>query len=159
MNIGDQIPNLSFHATQGLSGHLHDFSGRWLILYFYPKDATPGCTIEGQCFRDSNAAFSAADAVILGVSRDSLASHERFKAKEHFSFELISDEDEVLCQAFDVIQTKSMYGKQVRGIDRSTFLIDPQGIIRQIWRGVKVDQHVSTVLAVLKSMQDTATHP
>ncbi len=152
MNIGEPLPSLTFQATQGLQGYLHDFLGKWLILYFYPKDATPGCTLEGQEFRDNADKFT--DTIILGVSRDSLASHERFKANQQFPFELISDVDEVLCQAFDVIKTKSMYGKQVRGIERSTFLIDPKGVIRKIWRGVKVKEHVSTVLATLQALQN-----
>lgn len=152
MNIGESIPSLTFQATQGLQGNLQDFLGKWLILYFYPKDATPGCTMEGQDFRDQVAQFT--NTVILGISRDSLASHERFKAKQQFPFELISDVDEIFCQAFDVIKMKSMYGKQVRGIERSTFLIDPQGILRRAWRGVKVKEHVSTVLASLKELQN-----
>lgn len=151
MNIGEFIPSLGFQATQGLQGNLQDFRGKWLILYFYPKDATPGCTMEGQGFRDQIDQFT--NTVILGISRDNLASHERFKAKQQFPFELISDVDEVFCQAFNVIKMKSMYGKQVRGIERSTFLIDPQGVIRKIWRGVKVKEHVSTVLAALKELQ------
>lgn len=150
MKTGDLIPNLKFTATQPAEANLHDYHGQWLVLYFYPKDATPGCTLEGQDFRDHHAEFEAMNAVIFGVSRDSLKSHESFKTKQCFPFALISDKDESLCQAFDVIKMKKMYGKEVRGIERSTFLIDPKGIIRKIWRGVQVKGHVLEVLNSLK---------
>ena len=116
------------------------------MLYFYPKDNTPGCTDEGVQFRDLNAQFQAADCDVYGVSRDSLKSHEGFKAKMSFPFELISDPDETLCQMFGVIKMKNMYGKQVRGIERSTFLIDGKGVVRKEWRGVKVPGHAQAVL-------------
>ena len=124
----------------------------WLILYFYPKDSTPGCTLEGQEFRDKYPEFKNLNAEILGISRDSLKSHENFKAKQSFPFELISDNNEALCELFDVIKMKSMYGKQVRGIERSTFLIDPAGKIRHGWRKVSVKGHVEDVLNTLKSL-------
>ena len=129
-----------------------------MVLYFYPRDATPGCTIEGCDFRDHEKAFSLLNALILGVSRDSMTSHEKFKAKQSFPFDLISDTDEVLCEAFDVIKLKSMYGKQVRGIERSTFLIDPQGIVRYVWRKVRVKDHVDEVLQTLKNMEAKVTY-
>lgn len=153
INPGDNVPPMQFKATNGLTTTCEHYRGSWLILYFYPKDATPGCTTEGCDFRDNEKAFSLMNATILGISRDSLASHEKFKTKQDFPFELISDPDETLCQAFDVIRMKSMYGKQVRGIERSTFLIDPQGIVRHVWRKVRVKDHVSDVLQVLQSLQ------
>lgn len=152
MNIGDKIPALAFEATEGTNGHLTDFHGQWVVLYFYPKDSTPGCTLESQDFRDHAPAFVAANTTIIGVSRDSLASHERFKTNHCLPFLLISDRDETICNAFGVIKMKSMYGKQVRGIERSTFLIDPTGTLRHIWRGVKVIEHVKDVLSVLQTM-------
>ena len=153
MNPGDQIPSLSFNATNDLHANLDNYRGKWLILYFYPKDATPGCTTEGQDFRDNYQSFTALNAVIFGISRDSLKSHENFKEKQQFPFELISDADEALCQLFDVIKMKSMYGKQVRGIERSTFIIDPEGKLAHEWRKVSVKEHVADVLATLKSLQ------
>lgn len=153
MDIGDKVPTVQFQATSGLNANFSYYRGKWLVLYFYPKDATPGCTIEGCDFRDNDKEFAFIDAVVLGVSRDSLVSHEKFKAKQDFPFELISDPDETLCQLFDVIKMKSMYGKQVRGIERSTFLIDPNGLIRHIWRKVTVKGHVEDVIGVLQSLQ------
>ncbi len=152
MNIGDKIPNIQFEATNGVSTTFERYQGSWLVLYFYPKDATPGCTIEGCDFRDNEKAFSLLNASILGVSRDSIASHEKFKTKQQFPFDLISDSDEMLCQAFDVIKMKSMYGKQVRGIERSTFLIDPNGVLRHVWRKVRVKGHVEEVVSVLQTL-------
>lgn len=133
---------------------LGDFSGRWVVLYFYPKDATPGCTNESRDFAALHSDFVAANAVILGVSRDSVASHERFRSKEELPFDLLADTDEQLCQAFDVMKMKNMYGKQVRGIERSTFLIDAQGVLRQEWRKVKVPGHADAVLAALRQHQN-----
>jgi len=153
INPGDNVPPMQFKATNGLTTTCEHYRGSWLILYFYPKDATPGCTTEGCDFRDNEKAFSLMNATIFGISRDSLASHEKFKTKQDFPFELISDPDETLCQAFDVIRMKSMYGKQVRGIERSTFLIDPQGIVHHAWRKVRVKDHVTDVLQVLRSLQ------
>ena len=123
-----------------------------MVLYFYPKDSTPGCTREGQDFRDNYAKFKRAGAEIVGVSRDSLKSHENFKAKQEFPFELMSDKDEELCQVFDVIKMKNMYGKQVRGIERSTFLIDKNGVLQHEWRKVKVDGHADEVLKAVKEI-------
>ncbi|KTD03940.1 peroxiredoxin [Legionella feeleii] len=153
MKLGDQITSSSFTATNGLQGNLKMYQGKWIVLYFYPKDATPGCTTEGQDFRDAYADFQRLNTEILGISRDSLKSHENFKCKQQFPFELISDADETLCQLFDVIKMKSMYGKQVRGIERSTFLIDPQGILRHEWRKVSVKGHVAEVLQTLTKLQ------
>lgn len=152
MDLDKNVPDFAFTATSGLSGHLHDFHGKNVVLYFYPKDATPGCTTQGQNFCDLYSEFQALNTVVLGISRDSLKSHERFKEKQHFPFELISDSDEVLCQLFDVIKQKSMYGKQVRGIERSTFIIDAQGVLKKEWRKVSVPGHVDEVLAVLRGM-------
>lgn len=137
--------------TGGTSFSPESLQGQWTVLYFYPKDATPGCTTEGQDFRDHYAQFQALDAVVYGVSRDSLASHERFKEKQAFPFELVSDEDEALCQAFAVIKEKNMYGKKVMGIERSTFLFNPDGELVQEWRKVKVAGHVEAVLAALRA--------
>jgi peroxiredoxin Q/BCP len=150
MNIGEFVPNFAFTATNGLSGHLNDYKGKYFVLYFYPKDATPGCTTEGQDFRDAYPQFQALNAEIFGISRDSLKSHENFKAKQNFPFELISDSEEQLCQLFDVIKMKSMYGKQVRGIERSTFIIDPEGKLAHQWRKLSVKDHVEEVLNSLK---------
>ena len=148
---GLAVPDFEAPATEGafrLSGHL----GKKVVLYFYPKDDTPGCTLEGQNFRDLHAEFRAAGAEVFGISRDSLASHARFKAKMGFPFELIADSDEVVCGLFDVMKMKNMYGKQVRGIERSTFLIDGGGRIVREWRGVKVPGHVDEVLEAVKGI-------
>lgn len=152
MNVGDKVTSISFETTSGRKT-FSQYKGSWLVLYFYPKDSTPGCTTESCEFRDSDKAFSLLNATILGVSRDSMASHERFKAKFDFPFDLISDTDEALCQAFDVIKMKSMYGKQVRGIERSTFIIDASGVVRHIWRKVRVKGHVEEVRQILESLQ------
>ena len=149
MNINQIVPNFSFAATNSLTGQLSDYKDKTVILYFYPKDSTPGCTREGQDFRDAYAKFLALNCVLFGISRDSLKSHENFKAKQNFPFELISDSEEELCTLFDVIKMKSMYGKQVRGIERSTFIIDGQGLLKHEWRKVKVEGHVDEVLAAL----------
>jgi thioredoxin-dependent peroxiredoxin len=157
MNVGEQLASFNFHATGNLEKQLEDYRGKWVVLYFYPKDATPGCTQEGLDFRDAYAEFNQLNAVIFGISRDSLTSHEKFKAKQQFPFELISDADESLCNQFDVIKMKSMYGKQVRGIERSTFLIDPTGRLVKIWRKVSVKEHVKEVLGAIKSLNQNAT--
>lgn len=132
---------------------LSDFKGKNIVLYFYPKDSTPGCTLEGQDFRDNKSKFSARNTVILGVSRDSIKSHENFKSKQSFSFDLLSDPDEKLCKQFDVIKEKNMYGKKVIGIERSTFLIDEDGILVKEWRKVKVKEHVGEVLEEIKKLK------
>lgn len=153
MKVGEIVSNFKFSATNHLESALNDFKGEYLVLYFYPKDATPGCTTEGQDFRDAYSQFLACNTQIFGVSRDSLTSHEQFKTKQNFPFELISDPEEQLCQLFDVIQMKSMYGKLVRGIERSTFLIDPKGYLCHEWRKVKVKGHVEEVLNTINALQ------
>ena len=153
VEIGKKVKNFSLPATGDKQLSLNDLKGKKVVLYFYPKDSTPGCTTEGQDFRDAKARFTRQGAVILGVSRDSLKSHENFKAKQNFNFDLLSDPDEELCKAFDVIKMKNMYGKQVRGIERSTFLIDEKGVLRQEWRKVKVKGHVDEVLDAVKSLK------
>lgn len=154
MQIGDFVGLCQFHATNNLQGKFEDFHGQWLILYFYPKDATAGCTTEGQNFRDMYTNFKELNAEVFGISRDSLKSHENFKTKQLFPFELISDVDEQLCNQFDVLKMKSMYGKQYRGIERSTFLINPEGIIQRVWRKVKVNGHVQAVYDALMQLHN-----
>ncbi|AXS80382.1 peroxiredoxin [Dechloromonas sp. HYN0024] len=146
------IADFSLPATSGTTFSLAAQAGRPVVIYFYPKDSTPGCTTEGQNFRDLHAQFLAVDAVILGISRDSLKSHENFKAKQAFPFELGSDGDEAICNLFCVIKQKMMYGKQVRGIERSTFVIDRKGILRREWRGLKVAGHAQEVLDFVKTL-------
>ena len=148
---GKKVDDFSAPATGG-TFTLSEHAGQAVVLYFYPKDNTPGCTTQGAEFRDAYDAFRKAGAVVVGVSRDSLKSHEGFKAKMDFPFELISDVDEKLCAQFDVIRMKNMYGKQVRGIERSTFLIDGAGKLAREWRKVKVDGHVAEVLAAVQSL-------
>jgi peroxiredoxin Q/BCP len=150
--VGQTVPDFRLPATGGQDVALSDLSGKNVVLYFYPKDATPGCTVEGQNFRDLHDKFTRAGAVILGVSRDGMKSHEKFKTNECFPFELLSDEDETLCETFGVMKLKNMYGKQVRGIERSTFLIDAKGVLRREWRGVKVDGHAAEVLEAVKAL-------
>ncbi|PPC91504.1 MAG: peroxiredoxin [Methylobacter sp.] len=152
MNTGDLVPDFTAAATGGQSIRLSELAGKYVILYFYPKDSTPGCTQEGQAFRDNNPRFTELNAVIFGISRDSLRSHENFKTKQAFPFDLLSDPDEQLCNQFDVIKMKNMYGKQVRGIERSTFLISPEGILIKEWRKVAVKNHVTEVLAALEAI-------
>lgn len=159
MNIEEYVPDFAFAATNGLNARLSDYKGQWVVLYFYPKDSTPGCTTEGQDFRDHYAQFQSLNTVIFGVSRDTLKSHENFKAKQNFPFELISDSDEKLCNLFDVIKMKSMYGKQVRGIERSTFLINSQGVLIEEWRKVKVKDHVQAVLSKIQGTFESRTDP
>ena len=148
--IGDLTPDLSFTLGNGKTASFADYADRWLVLYFYPKDNTPGCTTEGIDFNALLPKFRRAGAEVLGISRDSQKSHAHFCDKFGFKFDLISDVDETLCKAFGVIQMKNMYGKKVLGIVRSTFLIDPTGTIREIWRPVKVPGHADAVLAALK---------
>ena len=150
--IGKKIPAFKLPATSGKKLGPADFKGRKLVLFFYPKDDTPGCTTEGQGFRDHFKAFQKAGAEIIGVSRDSIASHEKFKAKHEFPFELISDADEELCGIFGVIREKNMYGRKVMGVERSTFLVDDKGVLRQEWRKVKVPGHVEEVLEAVKAL-------
>lgn len=151
LEVGQKVPEFAAASTGG-EVRSQDLKGRTVVLYFYPKDNTPGCTTEGADFAAAHPKFRKAGAVVFGVSRDSLKSHENFKAKMGFPFELISDPDETLCKAFGVIRMKNMYGKQVRGIERSTFVIDGTGRIRQAWRGVKVPGHVDEVLAFVQSL-------
>jgi peroxiredoxin Q/BCP len=151
--IGKAVPAFSLEATSGQTLSQKDLQGKKTVLYFYPKDDTPGCTQEGQDFRDYIKQFMKFNAQVIGVSRDNLKSHESFKAKYAFPFELLSDPDEVLCSMFDVMKMKNMYGKQVRGVERSTFLIDEKGILRQEWRKVKVDTHVEEVLAAVEKLK------
>jgi len=149
--IGKKVPDFSVPSTAG-TFKLSAQKGRPVVLYFYPKDNTPGCTTEGANFRDLHKSFAKLGAVVAGVSRDSLKSHENFKAKMEFPFELLSDADEALCKQFDVIKMKNMYGRQVRGIERSTFLIGADGKLVQEWRGVKVPGHAQAVLDAVKAL-------
>jgi len=149
--IGDRIPNLPIALSSGKPATLGIYAGQWLVLYFYPKDATPGCTTEGRDFNALLPEFGRSGAHVLGVSRDSVKSHQNFSAKQGFKFDLASDADETLCKAFDVIKPKKLYGREYIGIERSTFLIDPAGVIRQAWRPVKVPGHAQAVLDALKA--------
>lgn len=150
--IGQSVPDIPLTATGDQTIRLTEFAGKKIVVYFYPKDSTPGCTKEGQSFRDHFPKFKKLNTVILGVSRDSLKAHENFKTKFSFPFELISDQDETLCKVFDVIKEKNLYGKKSLGIERSTFLIDEKGAVRREWRKVKVDGHVEEVLAAVKAL-------
>lgn len=150
--LDSKIPDFSVPATSGTTFQLAEHSGKIVVIYFYPKDSTPGCTTQGQNFRDLHGEFAAANAVILGISRDSLKSHENFKAKQEFPFELGADTDEAVCNLFGVMKMKNMYGKQVRGVERSTFVIDRDGVLRREWRGVKVPGHVQEVLDFVKTL-------
>ena len=152
IKVGSKVQNFSLEGTSNLQFNLKDFAGKNIIIYFYPKDSTPGCTNEGIDFKDLYESFINLNTEIFGISRDSLKSHENFKAKYNFPFELLSDPDEVACQLFDVIKMKNMYGKQVRGIERSTFIINIQGELIQEWRGVKVNGHVVEVLDFIKNI-------
>ncbi len=147
---GQPAPDFTLPATGGQAITLSELKGSNVVLYFYPRDNTPGCTKEGQAFRDHFAEFEKLNTVILGISRDSLKTHENFKAKHQFPFELLSDSDETVCKLYDVIKEKNMYGKKVMGIERSTFLIDQEGILRQEWRKVKVAGHVEEVLEAVR---------
>ncbi len=152
LTLGDTLPSLLVKATSGKTIDLLTLTGKNVVIYFYPKDATPGCTTEAQDFRDLMHEFAQLNCEIFGVSRDSLNSHEKFKANECLPFELLSDVDEALCQAFDVIKMKNMYGKNVMGVERSTFLFNAQGQLQQEWRKVKAQGHAAIVLAALKQL-------
>ena len=152
VKIGNKVKDFKVLATGDKTIKLSELKDKKVVLYFYPKDSTPGCTLEGQDFRDNIRKFSSRKTIILGVSRDSLKSHENFKEKQCFPFDLLADEDEKLCNQFDVIKEKNMYGKKVLGIERSTFLIDGKGILRAEWRKVKVDGHVAEVLEAVKNL-------
>ncbi|MDH5183744.1 MAG: peroxiredoxin [Gammaproteobacteria bacterium] len=155
--LGKKVPAFKLPATGEQEISLADLKDKYVVLYFYPKDSTPGCTREGQDFRDNKAKFSRQQAVILGVSRDSIKAHENFKTKQGFNFELLSDKEEVLCNIFDVIKEKNLYGKKHMGIERSTFLLDPNGVLKHEWRKVKVDGHVDEVLTTLKQIKKEAS--
>jgi peroxiredoxin Q/BCP len=150
--VGSPIPDIEVLTTGDARRRLSDYRGKALVLYFYPKASTPGCTQEGLDFAAEIAKLRRRGAVVLGASRDSLKAQENFKAKQGFPFDLVADTDEALCQAFDVIKLKQMYGKQVRGIERSTFLVDADGVLRREWRGVKVAGHVAEVLEALSAL-------
>lgn len=145
------VADFSCAATGDQIVQLKTLRGKKVVLYFYPKDATPGCTTEGQDFRDLHAEFRRQNAVVIGVSRDSIRSHEKFREKQKFPFDLLSDPDETLCRQFDVIREKMLYGRKFMGVERSTFLIDGQGKLRQEWRKVKVKGHVDAVLEAVKN--------
>ena len=149
---GLAAPDFSLPATSGKTISLRDLAGRTVVLYFSPKDTTPGCTTEGEQFRDLHDEFAKHNVTVLGVSRDSIKSHENFKSKKEFPFDLLSDPDETLCEAFGVMKLKNMYGKQVRGIERSTFVINAKGEICREWRGVKVPGHAQEVLDFVVSL-------
>lgn|SRR5690554_286325 len=146
LTLGQAVPNFTAEATSDQQISLSDLKGKKVVLYFYPKDSTPGCTNQGGDFRDLYSDFQAANTLVFGISRDGLRSHENFKAKQSFPFELISDKDETLCKLFDVLKLKKMFGKEHLGIERSTFLIDEEGKLVQEWRKVKVPGHVQEVL-------------
>ncbi len=150
---GSPVPDIAVPSTAGEPLSPARYNDQWLVLYFYPKDSTPGCTREGEDFRDLYPEFQKLNAEILGVSRDSIKRHENFRAKYGFPFHLLSDEDERLCHAFDVIREKNMYGRKVMGIERSTFLINPQSRVAHVWRKVKVPGHAQAVLEQLKALQ------
>ena len=150
--IGKLIPDFEADSTGDSHFKLSDYQGKKIIIYFYPRDNTPGCTQEGKDFRDNIEKFNELNAIIFGVSRDSIKVHEGFRKKQEFPFDLLSDKEEKLCQLFDVIKMKNMYGKQVRGIERSTFLIDEEGVLRHEWRKVKVKIHIEEVLQKLNEL-------
>lgn len=153
-NLNDPIPDFSLKATNQIESNLAKYRGRPIILFFYPKDNTPVCTAEAKAFRDHYSAFRDANTVIFGVSRDTLASHERFKARLELPFELISDTNEELCNYFDVIKVKNFFGKKVKGIERSTFLIDENGTLRNAWRKIKVHGHMEEVMTAINNLKD-----
>jgi peroxiredoxin Q/BCP len=152
ISINSSVPDFEADSTGGISFKLSDYLGKRVILYFYPRDNTPGCTQEGKDFRDNIDQFNELNTVIFGISRDSVKVHEGFKEKQAFVFELLSDKEEKICQLFDVIKMKNMYGKQVRGIKRSTFLINEEGILIYEWRKVKVKTHIEEVLQKLREL-------
>jgi peroxiredoxin Q/BCP len=156
VTVGKKVAAFSATVANGKTGggtwKVADAAGETLVLYFYPKDMTSGCTKESQDFRDQHAAFRRAKIRVIGVSRDSLKSHDKFREKEKLPFELLSDEDETVCRLFDVIREKQLYGRKYMGIDRSTFLIDGKGVLQREWRGVKVPGHVEEVLEAAKSL-------
>ena len=152
IKIGQTMPMCEIPATSNLTFSPKAYQGKKLVLYFYPKDSTPGCTVEAGEFRDHIDAFNQANALVVGVSRDNLRSHENFRQKLGLPFELVADTEEKLCTIFNVIKMKNMYGKQVRGVDRSTFLFDSKGVLQKEWRGIKVTGHVAEGLTAAKAM-------
>lgn len=152
IKVDTPLPDFTAPATSDTTVTLSALAGKKVVLYFYPKDHTPGCTTEGQDFRDMHEDFLAADTLVFGISRDSLRTHENFRTKQSFPFQLISDADETLCHLFDVIRQKQLYGKQYQGIERSTFLIDREGVLRREWRKVKVPGHVAEVLEAARQL-------
>lgn len=152
LHTSQRVPTFDCQATGAKTINLSGIQGKKILVYFYPKDNTPGCTTEGQLFRDNITELADLNVLVLGVSRDSVASHENFKTKQNLPFDLLSDADETLCHFFDVIKMKSMYGKSVRGIERSSFLFDENGSLMKEWRKVKVKEHVSEVLSYLKTL-------
>jgi peroxiredoxin Q/BCP len=152
LKLGSKVPDFSLPATGAADFRLKDAAGEKLVIYFYPKDMTSGCTRESQDFRDLHASFRKAGARIVGVSRDGIASHEKFKAREQLPYELLADADSKLCKLFDVIHEKSMYGRKFLGIERSTFLLDGAGVLRREWRKVKVPGHAEEVLEAAQSV-------
>jgi peroxiredoxin Q/BCP len=156
LNVGDKVGRIPLTLGKGGAADLSDFRDFWLVLYFYPKDNTPGCTTEGIDFNQLYPKFRKAGADVLGVSRDSVRSHQNFCAKHGFAFDLVSDADETLCRAFDVIKPKKLYGRDYVGIERSTFLIDPKGRVAAAWRGVTVAGHAYEVLRTLQDLQKAA---
>lgn len=152
VTVGKPVPDFELPATGDQTVRLSDLKGQNVVLYFYPKDNTPGCTLEGQNFRDMHPQFKKMNAIILGISRDSVDSHETFKENQSFPFVLLADEQEKVCKLFDVMKPKNMYGKEVIGVERSTFLIDAAGVLRQEWRKVKVEGHADAVLAAIKAL-------
>ena len=154
VSIGQPVPDFTATATGNATVSLSELKGRQVVIYFYPKASTPGCTTEGSDFRDRKSNFDASNTVILGVSRDGIRAQENFKAKQGFNFELISDKDETVCTVFDVIKLKKLYGKEHLGIERSTFLIDAEGRLAKEWRGVKVPGHAQEVLKAAQALQD-----
>ena len=151
--LNKPLPELEALATGGVKFTPQTYAGQIVVLYFYPKDNTPGCTTEATQFRDHHKEFVKAGAVVLGVSRDNMASHDKFKENLELPFELIADTEEKLCHMFGVVKNKIMYGKKVKGIERSTFLIDGQGVLRAEWRGLKVPGHVEEVLKAVKALK------
>ena len=149
---GKKCPKFNAECTSGITYSNKDFDGKNLVIYFYPKDSTPGCTTEGQDFRDLKGQFTRSNTIIYGLSRESIKSHEKFKKNENFNFDLISDPDEKICKQYDVIKEKSMYGKKYMGIERSTFLIDSKGKLVGEWRKVKVTGHAREVLEAAKGL-------
>ncbi len=152
VTVGKKVPDFTGLATSGIDFQLSDYQGKPLLLYFYPKDNTPGCIQEGQDFRDHYATFKQQGINLFGISRDSIKMHENFKAKHEFPFDLISDKDESICQLFDVIKEKKLYGKVHMGIERSTFLLDANSILIKEWRKVKVKEHISQVLEAIEAL-------